>query len=133
MAKPYSNDLRARVLHAISEDQKTSTISKMFKVCLKTIYNWKRLKNNTGSFEAKAGYQKGHSHKVKDLETFKTHIEKNPNQNLGEIAESLGNMSATTVHRALKKINFTRKKNQLWVYGKKRRGKRSLSTNNIRD
>lgn len=131
MAKAYSNDLRERVLKAINEGQKTSTVSEMFKVCLKTIYNWKSLKNKTGSFEAKTGYQNGHSHKIKDLEKFKAYVEKNPNQNLEEIADSLGDMSSTTVHRALKKIRFTRKKNQLRLSGKKGRGKDSLSTSNI--
>lgn len=129
MAKAYSNDLRDRVLKAISEGEKTSTVSKMFKVCLKTIYNWKTLKNKTGSFEAKTGYQKGHSHKIKNLEEFKGYIEKNPNQILEEIADSLGSMSSTTVHRALKKIGFTRKKNQLRLPGKKGGGKDSLPTN----
>lgn len=130
MAKPYSKDLRDRVLKAIDEGQKTSTISNVFKVCLKTIYNWKTLKNKTGTFEPKIGYQKGYGHKIKDLEVFTNHIEKNPNQNLGEIAESWGNVSRTTVHRALKKIKFTRKKNQLRLPGKKGGGKGGLPKSN---
>lgn len=111
MAKAYSNDLRIRVLKAINEGNKIKIVSETFNVCIKTIYNWRRLKEKTGSYEAKTGYQNGHSHKIKDLEAFKDYVAKNPNQVLGEIAESLGNMSSTTVHRAFKKIGFTRKKN----------------------
>ena len=106
MAKAYSNDLRIRVLKAINEGNKIKIVSETFNVCIKTIYNWRRLKEKTGSYEAKTGYQNGHSHKIKDLEAFKDYVAKNPNQVLGEIAESLGNMSSTTVHRAFKKIGF---------------------------
>lgn len=130
MAKAYSNDLRVRVLNAISDGSKIKIVSEKFNVCTKTIYNWRRLKTETGSYEAKTGYQNGHSHKIKDLEVFKDYIEKNPSQILGEIADSLGNISTTTVHRAFKKIGFTRKKNQLRVPGKKGRGKDCLSRNN---
>lgn len=129
MASAYSNDLRIRILNAISEGNKIKIVSKTFNVCIKTIYNWRRLKAETGNYEAKTGYQNGHSHKIKNLEVFKEYVEKNPNQILGEIAESLGGMSSTTVHRAFKKIGFTRKKNQLRLPGKKRSGKNSLSTN----
>jgi transposase len=130
MASSYSNDLRIRVLNAINEGNKIKIVSKTFNVCIKTIYNWRRLKTETGSYEAKVGYQNGHSPKIKDLEVFKDYVEKNPNQILGEIADSLGNMSTTTVHRAFKKIGFTRKKNQLRLPGKKRSRKSGLSTNN---
>ena len=111
MTKAYSNDLRTRVLNAISDGSKIKIVSERFNVCIKTIYNWRRLKTETGNYEAKTGYQNGHSHKIKDLEVFKDYVEKNPSQILSEIADSLGNMSTTTVHRAFKKIGFTRKKN----------------------
>jgi transposase len=130
MASAYSNDLRVRVLKAIDEGNKIKLVSERFNVCIKTIYNWRRLKASTGSYEAKTGYQNGHSHKIKDLEAFKGYVEKNPNKILEEMADSLGNMSTTTVHRALKKIGFTRKKNQLRVPGKERRGKDCLPRSN---
>jgi transposase len=129
MSASYSNDLRIRVLEAIHKGSKIKVVSEMFNVCTKTIYNWRQLQKTTGSCEPKTGYQKGYGHKIPDLKVFKEYVEQNPNQVLGEMAESLGNMSSTTVHRALKKIGFTRKKNQLRVSGKKGRGKNDIPRN----
>lgn len=128
MAKAYSTDLRERVLDSIKKGTKIKVIAETFNVCAKTIYNWRRLQKDTGSYEAKTGYQHGYGHKIKDLEVFREYVKKNPNQILEEMADTLGNMSSTTVHRALKKIGFTRKKNQLRLSGKKGRGKKDLPT-----
>ena len=42
--------------------------SQIFRINRQTIYNWVSIREETGKLEAKSGYQKGHSHKIKDLE-----------------------------------------------------------------
>lgn len=43
-------------------------VSEMFKIDRKTIYCWRKRREETGSIKPSFGYQKGHSHKIKDLE-----------------------------------------------------------------
>jgi transposase len=112
MAAPYSVDLRERVLAALDEKKlKRYEIAGQFKVDLKTIYNWDRLRTNTGKIEAKSGYQKGHSHKITDTEKFKSFIAENPNSSLKELSRKWGNVSSTTIGVKLHEIGFTVKKN----------------------
>ncbi|WP_375315881.1 IS630 transposase-related protein [Wolbachia endosymbiont (group A) of Colletes cunicularius] len=69
MAKPYSEDLRERVLKVVDEKKMTmEEVSKMFKIDRKTIYWWRKRREETGSIKPSSGYQKGHSHKIKYLE-----------------------------------------------------------------
>lgn len=130
MSQAYSNDLRGRVLTAVKEGQKINFVSQVFKVCTRTIYRWLDLQSKTGSYQAKTGFQKGHSHKIKDLAAFKDYAEKHADLTLEELAELWGDVGRMTVQRALKKIGFTRKKNQLRLHRKARKRQRGISTEN---
>lgn len=112
MAAPYSVDLRERVLMALDEKKlKRYEIAKQFKVDPKTIYNWDRLRTDTGKIEAKSGYQKGHSHKITDTEKFKDFVAANPNSSLKELGQKWGDVSGATVGNKLRSIGYTIKKN----------------------
>lgn len=114
MAGAYSIDLRERVLAAWDEQKlKKYEIAKQYKVDLKTIYNWVQLRDVTGKIEAKSGYQKGHSHKITDIEKFKDFIANNPNSSLKELSKKWGNISSSTIGDKLRSIGFTVKKNNL--------------------
>ena len=67
MPKPYSIDLREKLFAQLDSGMSISKASKIFRVNRQTIYNWVSIKEETGKLEAKSGYQKGHSHKIKDL------------------------------------------------------------------
>jgi transposase len=112
MAAPYSVDLRERVLTALDEKKlKRYKIAEQFKVDLKTIYNWDRLRKATGKIEAKTGYQQGHSHKITDTEKFKDFMANNPNSSLKELSKKWGNVSRATIGKKLRSIGYTVKKN----------------------
>lgn len=117
MENAYSYDLRIRVIEAVDEGQRITKVSKGFKVGRATIYNWLKLRNKQGHLKSKENWQQGHSHKITDLEKFKTFVEENKEKTLVELAEAWGNVKRMTIQRALKKLGFTRKKNQLWVQG----------------
>lgn len=111
MPSPYSCDLRKRVVEHYEAQGSLTLTSKLFSISRSTIYDWLKLKEASGSLKAKAGYQKGHSHKVKDLEKFKQCIEKNAGLTLeGIIQKSNIKMSLMTCSRSIKKLNITRKK-----------------------
>ena len=75
-----------------------------------TIQRWWSLHKQSGSVNPKQGYQKGHSHKITDINEFRSFVENNRSLTSTEMALKIGNISASAVCRYLKKINFTRKK-----------------------
>lgn len=106
----YSYDLRTRILEEVDRGEKLLTISKTFKVNIKTIYKWRKQRKETGSIKPQEKWQKGHSHKIQDLKAFRKFVEENPGRTLVEMAEAFGGVQRMTIQRALKKIGFTRKK-----------------------
>ena len=67
---PYSLDLRQRVITAVDENMHINEAVKTFKVSRRVIYEWLELRKETGSLEPKSGYQKGHSHKIREYRTY---------------------------------------------------------------
>ena len=120
MPKPFSLDLRKRIIASVESGVKLEKVAKTFKVCVATIERWIKLKQQTGSLEGKSGYQIGHSHKITNLEEFKKFVLENKNDSLETLAKKLGNVSDTTVGRAMKKIRFSKKKD-LWLQREKRK------------
>ncbi|WP_371222247.1 hypothetical protein [Orientia tsutsugamushi] len=41
------------------------------------IYDWKKIQKETGDIKAKSGYQKGNSHRITNLITFKKLLQNN--------------------------------------------------------
>ena len=126
MGNAYSYDLRIRVIEAIDEGQAITRVSKDLKVGRTTIYKWLKQRDEQGHIRPKENWQKGHSHKIKDLEKFKVFVEENKEKTLVELAKAWGGVKRMTIQRALKKLGFTHKKNQLWIQGTSRKRKTKL-------
>ncbi len=115
MPSPYSEDLRDRVLKAVSEKTMTiKKISQVFKVSIKTIYLWRKRKEETGSIKPYSGYQKGYGHKIKDIDRFTKFLNENLDITIEKIIEAFGNMCKNTVYNYLNKVNYTYKKTFLY-------------------
>jgi transposase len=113
-----SIDLRERVIAAVDRGIHIDKVKKRFGVCRKTIYNWLNLRKETNSLAPKKNYQKGHSHKITDLEQFKKFAEDHKQCSLSQMTikwEELFNqsISESSILRALKKIGFTSKKKRM--------------------
>ncbi len=114
MPSPYSYDLRCRVIVHYKKYKKLDNTSKTFNISRLTIYNWIKLKRETGSLMYKVGYQKGHSHKITDLSVLNNLANKHSGLTLLEISEKLEDkMSIMTICRGLKKLNLTNKKKHM--------------------
>jgi transposase len=116
MAKPYSYDLREKVINAIElEGLKKSDASQLFNISRNTIDLWLKRKAQTGDFKPKPNKPPGHNHKITDWDKFRefaqTHGDKTQEQ-MAQLWE--GDISSRTISRALERIEFTRKKN-FWV------------------
>lgn len=127
MPSPYSYDLRTKVLEAIDEGMGKTRASKIFKISRNTINEWLSRRNETGDYRAKEGYQKGYGAKIQDLEKFKEFAGEQGSQTQKEMAQAWPeSISDVTLGKALKKINFTRKKKVTGIENEmKRKGKNS--------
>ena len=67
--KPYSVDLRSRVFAMSDMGKSDVAVAKIFLINPRTIYLWKIQRTERSTFVPITKYQKGHSHKLKDLST----------------------------------------------------------------
>lgn len=112
MPKPYSYDLRQKVIQAIElEGLKKSQASLLFNISRNTIDLWLKRKAETGDFQSLPNLPPGNGHKITDWETFREFAKVHGDKTQVEMAQVWeGQISARTISRALKKIGFTRKK-----------------------
>ena len=112
MPKPYSYDLRQKVMQAIEFDGlKKSEASLLFNISRNTIDLWLKRQAETGDFRALPNQHPGNGHKITDWEKFREFAEAHGDKTQVEMAQLWeGQISDRTISRALKKIGFTRKK-----------------------
>lgn len=123
MAKPYSVDLRGRVLEAVRANVPIKEITQTFKVNRKTIYDWRRQYEKAGTLEPKKAEKKGPSPKINDMEKFKEFVDNNVSKTQKEMGEIWG-VSASTICSAIRKIGHTfKKKHTDTQSAKKKKGK----------
>lgn len=119
MPKPYSKDLREKLFAQLDSGMSITKASKIFRINRQTIYNWISIKEETGKLEAKSGYQKGHSHKIKDLEILEKFLLENPDKTLNQLSLLWSEkISGWTLSKWIRKLGYTYKKN-LFSYQKK--------------
>lgn len=112
MARPYSYDLRCKVIAAIEQDgMKRCEASTVFQISRNTINLWFQQKAATGDVQPKQNPHPGHSHKITDWKAFQQFVEAHPDLTQPELAALWdGEISDRTISRGLQKIGFTRKK-----------------------
>ena len=111
----FSVDLRERVVLAVERGMRINEAAKFFNISIKTIYRWLSLQKQMNNLQPKFGYQKGHSHKIKNWDEFKKFADQHRHSTIGEMASAWQEqyqfyVSKSTINRALKKINYTSKK-----------------------
>ena len=82
MPAAYSLDLRERVIQNVSNGVDRREIARIFSISTATIQRWWSQYKNTSDVSPKLGYQKGHSHKIEDLNEFRAFVEENASLNL---------------------------------------------------
>ncbi|BET38011.1 IS630 transposase-related protein [Spiroplasma ixodetis] len=115
MSKPYSEDLRRKVIETYeSKNMKIKEICKVFNITRKTFFLWRKRKKETGNIKPILNYQKGHSHKIKDLDELKNYLEQNKDVTVQKVIEKFGDMTKETVYNYFKKLNYTYKNTFLY-------------------
>lgn len=112
MPKPYSYDLRQKVIQAIELDgMKKSEAAIAFQISRNTIDLWLKRREEIGDYRAKPNQPPGNGHKITDWEKFRAFAQTHGEKTQAEIAALWDSeISARSISRELQKIGFTRKK-----------------------
>jgi len=126
MAKAYSYDLRKKVIEAIELDGlKKSEASRLFNISRNTINLWFQRRSETGDIKEKTRIGNKSKAKITDWEKFRAFAVEHGDKTQAEMAELwTGEISARTISRGLRKIEFSRKKKAMDIEsGMKKSGK----------
>lgn len=118
MPAPYSLDLRRKVILAYKAgEEPQQKIAQQFGIGLRTLKEWIFLKKATGDVQSKEHIHRGQLPIIDDkgLLFIKRTIENKPDILISDIQELYAkkfkvNVSQSMVSRAMKKLNFRRKK-----------------------
>jgi transposase len=120
MPKPYSYDLRQKVMGAIESGVSQREAAIKFGIARSTINLWCQRQIKTGDYQAKPNSPPGNGHKITDWDAFREFVKANGDKTQAQMAKLWSApISERTISRGLKKIGFTRKKN-LWLSRKRR-------------
>ena len=109
--KPYSTDLRLRVIEHIKSGNTQVSASKIFNISTSAVSKWWIDYEREGIISSKIrGNRKG---KV-DQESLERYVEANPEKTLVEIGRYFG-VSDCAIHKRLKKGKFSYKKKSLHI------------------
>ncbi len=111
MAKAYSQDLRKRALNLIESGMSITNVSRVLEISRTTLYRWQHRLNLTGSITPLVRGESTWSSKIKDWKKFEDFVKLHGEKTQEEMASLWGNCTRHTISRGLKKIGYTRKKN----------------------
>ena len=126
--KPYSLDLRERVVRAVNDGKRHSEIAEMFRIGVATVRRWVKLSKN-GLLKPKVPIVT-RPRKV-DYMMVKQWVNNNPDKTLKEIGREC-NTNDTAILYILRKLNITYKKT-ISIRGKEGRFKKGVSETNHQD
>lgn len=106
---PYSLDLRERAVAAVHSGMQKTKVCKLFNICRQTLYSWLALEKEQGHLAPQIGFQKGHSHGIKNLDKFREFVNLHPDYTQEEMAVHYS-VGSSTIGRAMVKIGYSRKK-----------------------
>ena len=115
MPKPYSLDLRERVLKCFKANILHKDIASKLDISIRTVGRYYKKYKQTGNLELKKEIKTGRPEKIKDLEKLKEFVKQNNKLSIVDMAKKLGNVSKTALHNSIKKCGLTFKKSHGYI------------------
>jgi transposase len=117
MAKPYSNDFRQKVIEAIElNGLKKTEASQLFNISRNTINLWCRRKAQTGDVQPQTKPTSSQVRKIQDWDKFVAFVKAHGEKTQSQMAQLWSDqISQPTISRALKKLEYTRKKKLMGI------------------
>ena len=110
--KAYSDDLREKALKALQSGQPAKGIAPRFDVGISWVYKIKKRFRDTGSYKALPRSGRPRKLNEEDVNKISEMVKINPSLTLDEIkGEENFAISCATIHRALRRLGHTYKKN----------------------
>jgi len=106
MAKPYSIDLREKVLLFLEKNPDKKAASELFQIGIATIYRWVAIKKEKGQVHP---LRRNYAYKKIDDQKLIDYVNAHPDRFLSEIAQEF-NLTLQAIFYALKRLKFSRKK-----------------------
>lgn len=111
MAAPYSDDLRQKAVEAIDRGERKSQVCQLLNISRNTLDLWLKRRQQTGAVEAIRDYRRGPQPKIVELDGFRDFAEQHGHLTQQDMAQQWpAPISNRTIGKALKRIEFTRKK-----------------------
>lgn len=111
MAAPYSDDLRSKAIEAVKRGERKVAVCRMLDISRNTLDLWLKREQQTGSYQANRGYQKGNRHKITDWQRFGEFVKQHGGKTQSQMAKLWGDkVTQQDISRALAKIGVSRKK-----------------------
>ncbi len=113
MGKPYSQDLRVRVLAAIDSGMSKMAVHTTFRISRSTINDWLALRAAQGHVRPRVPVQRGPQPTIADLDAFKAFAQRHRGCTLAQMAQAWQQETGRRLRRntfslALRKIGWTR-------------------------
>ena len=108
MPKPYSLDLRSRVICCLDSGKKIKEVSRLFGVSTRSIHRWKRQYKASGALSPKPYVSK--PCKITDYEALYKEVTRDKTVFQKDLAKQYG-VSQSTISNTLKRAKITYKKN----------------------
>ena len=109
MAKPYSEDLRGRVIRYIENGHSKAEASRKYEVSYRTIERWVNRYRTTGKIKAEQTGRPTGTGKI-ILSQLEASVESDSDQTLKQRSKEFG-VSAAALCKAMKRLNIGHKKN----------------------
>lgn len=114
MAFPYSDDLRQKAVDAVDRGERKSQVCRLLNISRNTLDLWLKRRQQTGTVGAIRDYRRGPQSKIADLEQFREFVQQHGHLSQQDMAEQWTEpISDRTIGKALKRIEFTRKKRRI--------------------
>lgn len=109
MAKPYSDDLRGRVIGYVKSGHTKAEASRMFSVSYRTIERWMNAYHTTGKSVAKSAGRPQGTGKV-DAAKLEASVNADSDKTLKDRGKEFG-VSAAALCKAMQRLKISHKKN----------------------
>lgn len=115
MPKPYSSDIRRRVINCFKKGMKHQDISNKLDISLSTVRRYSVRYKTLGNVDVKNNIKTGRKGKINNIKDLQQFIRENNNLSLIDMAYKWGNISKSALHRAIISAGFSFKKSHGYI------------------
>jgi transposase len=125
MPKPYSYDLRKRVIKCFKKKMRYQNIADNLDLSLSTIERYSALYKASNDIKVKNLCKTGRKAKIEDLYKLKKFVKENNHLSIVDMAHKL-KVSKSALHRSIIKAKFSFKKSHGYIVSAKKKREKNL-------